>query len=136
MHLDELEQVLRQQCENVEGERGAWEFTIDDIKIACIADAEFDRMRVFAPIIDERDIDDEQRASMLEANFHTALDARYAISEGIVYAAFLHPLGELTEHELESALSQVANLVDTFGTTYSGGLIAFGIPSSPSDAPN
>lgn len=54
---------------------------------------------------------------MLEANFHSALDVRYATSNGLVYAAYIHPLSLLRREEIHSALRHVAKLVKTFGTT-------------------
>ena len=62
---------------------------------------------------------------MLVANFHNALDARYAVSNGNVFAAFLHPLSSLEENDLRSALRQVSQLVANFGTTYSSGGLQF-----------
>ena len=62
----------------------------------------------------------------MAANFHTALDGRYATSEGVLYAAFIHPLSPLTEEELASALRQVAALARNFGTTYSSDALLYG----------
>ena len=61
----------------------------------------------------------------MEANFHSALDARYAISDGILWAAFIHPLQELTKDQVISAISQVYSTVQTFGTYYSSGELSF-----------
>ena len=69
---------------------------------------------------------------MLDANFHSALDARYAVSEGIVYALFLHPISSLTPQQIVSALDQVVSLVTTFGTSFSSGQLQFGPSSSGS----
>ena len=60
-----------------------------------------------------------------EANFHTALDARYAFNKGILYAAYIHPLSTLTKAQLESALEQTATLAATFGKEYSSGSLIF-----------
>ena len=72
---------------------------------------------------------------MLEANFHSALDGRYAISNGMVYAAYIHPLSPLRPEEVRSALRQVAELGKTFGTTYSSGELLFGVSSQPGPQP-
>ena len=61
----------------------------------------------------------------MKANFHTALDARYAISDGILWAAFIHPLKELTTEQVKSAITQVYSCARTFGTHYSGGTLIF-----------
>ena len=60
------------------------------------------------------------------SNFHLALDARYAIAKGVLYAAYIHPLKELTEQQLQSAVIQVSTLRLTFGTTYTSGALTFG----------
>ena len=63
---------------------------------------------------------------MMEANFATALDARYAVFEGIVWAVFGHPLDSLRERDLVSRLQQVVSLVKTAGTTYLSSDLKFG----------
>ena len=60
----------------------------------------------------------------LEANFHSALDVKYAISDDVMWSIFVHPLRELTENQLINALSQVYQAAETFGTSFSStGLI-------------
>ena len=53
--------------------------------------------------------------AILESNFHKALDARYAVSEGILYSAYIHPLAALSKSEIKSAMLQVSNLAMSFG---------------------
>jgi len=72
---------------------------------------------------------------LLISNFHSTLDARYAVSDDVLYAAFIHPLSPLTEGELESAIRQVATLADTFETTYSSGDLSYGDSSELDDEP-
>ena len=132
MDLAELEALVNAIGDDVDGEDGAWQFDLEGVRMACLTDTHFDRIRVIAPIVDEAEMTEEQLHAVLEANFHTALDARYATSDGILYAAFLHPLTPLTEDELRSAIDQVVSLVQTFGTTYSGGTLVFGV-AGPGD---
>jgi hypothetical protein len=126
VNLDELESVIEREGEDVEGGDGAWEFSHDGVRMACLTDLHFDRMRVIAPIVHVEDLESDQRDAMLEANFHTALDARYAFSGGVVYSAFIHPLSPLSEDEARDAIAQVAQLVRSFGTSYTSGMLAFG----------
>ena len=128
MDLEELQGLLSEVAQDVEGDDGAWQFDLDDVRVACLTDARFDRMRLIAPVVEIDELTDEQRDECLQANFHTALDARYATSDGVLYAAFIHPLGSLTAEDLRSALTQVVNLVHTFGSSYSGGTLVFGVP--------
>ena len=44
----------------------------------------------------------------------------------MLYAAFIHPLGPLTEAELVSAVRQVSSLASSFGTGYTSGELVFG----------
>lgn len=62
----------------------------------------------------------------MEANFHSALDARYAVSDGVLYSAFIHPLASLTERDLISGIGQTRQLALTFGRKYSSGALHFG----------
>lgn len=125
MTLSELEAVLEAVTTDLSGGDGAWEFRVDGVHMACLTDNRFDRMRIIAPIIDISEITDAQRDAMLEANFHRTLDARYATSHGVVYAAFMHPLGALDERGLASAVEQVSSLVLTFDDGYSSGALHF-----------
>lgn len=133
MDVESLEAALRSRAENVRGEDGAWDFEIAGVHMACFTDTRFDRMRLVAPILDAGDMSDVQRDAVLEANFHTALDARYGTSDGVLYSAFIHPLSPLTAEQFASALEQVAGLVDTFGSTYSSGALIFGVPRADRD---
>lgn len=123
-----MHDVLTEIGDEVVGSDGAWEFQIGEVHVACLTDARFDRMRLIAPVVETDELTDAHREACLEANFHTALDARYATSEGVLYAAFLHPLESLDAELFRSALAQVVSLVQTFGTEYSGGTLVFGIP--------
>ena len=103
-----------------------WQFQVEGIFLMCIYDTTYDRMRIISPIIETDKMTIAQQYSMLQANFHSALDARYAISEGVVYSAFVHPLSSLRATDFESAILQVAVLGATFGTEYTSGALSYG----------
>ena len=63
---------------------------------------------------------------LLQSNFDTALDARYAIAKGMLWSAFVHPLPQLTPDQFASGLGQVVNLAMTFGSTFTSGGLTFG----------
>ena len=105
------------------------EFEYRGVSIACISDTTHDRMRLITPITNRDAVDAKHLEIMLIANFHTALDARYALSNGIIYAAFLHPMSTLTHEQLESAIRQVAALARNFGSSYSSDELIFGVES-------
>jgi len=83
------------------------------------------RMRIMAMVGDENLVKKADLPFLMEVNFDRALDARYALLQGKLCAVYLHPLDTLTNTELTSALMQVANLVKTYGTTYSSSTLQF-----------
>ena len=117
--LQNLKTILQEVTTNLKGENGQWSFTFEEVSMAMLTNEKHDRMRVIAPVLEVDNLKIEHYQKMLEANFHTALDTRYAISGGIVYSTFIHPLSPLRDTQFASALMQVANLAKTFGSTYS-----------------
>lgn len=85
-----------------------------------------DRIRIVAFIADADSLPPEALRVMLEANYHTAMDARYAITGEHVVAAFLHPLEDLTDEQFVLGFYQVVSCAETFGTHFSGGTMVFG----------
>lgn len=130
MTLESLGRIIAEAGENVRDGETYWEFVIEGVPMACITDQRFDRMRIVAPIVPAARLSEEQRETLLEANFHSALDGRYAVSDGMVYAAFIHPLSPLDRTQVLSAMMQVAELARTFGSSYSSGVLSFGRPGT------
>ncbi len=125
MTAPEMERIFANQVDAIEGPSGAIRTQVDGVNIYLISDAANDRMRIVAPFAYVEGLDRRFMRAMLEANFHSTLDARYAISEGAVYAVFIHPISSLTERQIESAFAQVLSLVKTFGTTFTSGELEF-----------
>ena len=63
---------------------------------------------------------------LMQANFDSALDARYAIARGQVWGVFLHPFAELERDQLISGIAQTVNVAKSYGTLYSSGACQFG----------
>ena len=114
------------------GENGAWEFLVGDVKMICLTDETNNRMRIIAPIAEMKDITEEEISAAMEANFHSALDVRYAISDQIMWSAFIHPLRELSKNQVIDAISQVYSSTLTFGTAYTSTDLVF--PNSNEDS--
>ena len=125
MRVEALAALLESVVEEFRRSTSHWQFAHQDIPMACLVDPGFDRMRFIAPITELSNLDEQTKDELLEANFHTTLDARYGSSNGLLFAAFVHPLGSLDDALARSALDQVASLVHTFGTQYSGGTLEF-----------
>lgn len=111
-------QVLQQQGTQIR-------FEFMSISMICMYDEHANRMRIIAPISSVNDISTKEEHILLQANFDTALDARYAIFNDVVWAVYLHPLDSLIEQEFYSALQQTAELAKTFGTSYSSSTWVF-----------
>jgi hypothetical protein len=102
------------------------ELTIDDIPVIVVADPMANRMRAMVPIRSAEGMEPEELLRVMQANFDTALDARYAVARGRLWATFIHPLSPLEKDQLLSALVQTINLARTYGTGYTGGAQHFG----------
>ncbi len=121
-----MKKIVEKESIRVEGEPGTWMAYFSDHILLVITDERNNRMRVFTPIVEEEAASAVQMSRMLKANFHSALDAKYSVYEGFIVSVFTHPLRELTEGQLLDAMSQVAKLAETFGTTYSSTDLIFG----------
>ncbi|WP_424832778.1 hypothetical protein [Ruegeria sp.] len=103
-----------------------FQLTISDVPVLVVTDVSTDRMRAMVAIRSADELSKEELYRMMQANFDTALDARYAIANGTVWAAFIHPLSTLEKDQLISGLAQTINIAVTYGTSYTGGAIQFG----------
>jgi hypothetical protein len=104
----------------------AIEFTVNDIPVFVVADPVADRMRAMVPIRSAEGLDAAEMMRLMQANFDSALDARYAVAQGRVWGVFIHPLASLQRDQLLSGLAQTVNVARTYGETYSGGAAVFG----------
>lgn len=134
MTLTDLEAILQDSSSTVDGGNGQWQVSVEGRTLLVLADATNNRMRIFTPITSTNELTAPQIQAVLLANFHTALDARYALSQDTLVSTFVHPLDSLEENFLRSALSQVATLANNFGSTYSSGALDFG-PERQSNRP-
>lgn len=130
---DEMQMTLSRMTEIVQAldpdarlAGNAMELTIDDVPVLIIADPIADRMRAMVPIRSAAGLDPEELMRLMQANFDTALDARYAVAQGRLWGVFIHPLSPLEKTQLISALAQTVTIAQTYGTLYSGGALQFG----------
>ena len=126
MDQSTMESIFKDNVEQANGQSGFIEAQFQQLPVYLISDPQHDRMRIITPITEFKNINAEQIWHTLESNFHQALDARYAISNGVLYAAYIHPISPLTEAQIISAVQQVTNLALSFGTEYSSGVLSFG----------
>ena len=121
-----LDTLIRELSGDVEGQLGFWKFVVNARELMVITDERHNRMRIMTPITAQDQLDKEEMTRLLEANYDRALDAKYALSDNILWSAFTHPLKELTDEQFIGCVGQVATLADNFGTSYASGNLFFG----------
>lgn len=107
-----------------------FEFTIDDVPVLIVTDVRANRMRAMVPIRSAEGMTAEEMMRVMQANFDSALDARYAIANGRLWGVFIHPFAELEKNQLISGLAQTVNIAQTYGSLYTGGAAQFGAGDS------
>ena len=103
-----------------------WVLQAGNFPVLIQTQEDVDRIRIVAFITDADSLAPEALRVMLEANYHTAMDARYAITGEHVVAAYLHPFEELNDEQFVLGFYQVVSCAETFGTHFSGGTMIFG----------
>jgi hypothetical protein len=90
MTLDRLDLLINavdgQAERSVDGD--VWQMSIVDVAVSVVTDESNDRMRILVPISYVEGVDPDLLMRLMQANFDTALDARYcaevAINERII----------------------------------------------------
>ncbi len=104
----------------------AWQFHIEEVPVVVVTDAGNNRMRIMIALKKADTMSAEELLRLSQANFDTALDARYAIAKGLLWGTFIHPLSELHDKQFIAGIGQTVNAAKSYGTTYSSGLLSFG----------
>ena len=120
-----LEKIITRVADTTAGKSGSWQFVVEDRMLLCITAEANNRLRIISAITEVSNLSVEEILNSLVANFHTALDVKYAISDEILWSVFIHPLQELSEAQIEDAIIQVYNAAHTFGTIYSSTNLSF-----------
>lgn len=125
MTNEKLGAIINESSEQVEGTSGRWQFSINQTVFIVLTDSTNNRMRIISPIAQMASVEDKFIKAALIANFHSALDVKYAISDDVLWSAFIHPLRELTDDQVKDAISQVYFANINFGTTYASTSLIF-----------
>ena len=125
MNNARLDKLIRAVDENTEGRLGLWAFAVEGVSLQVITDEKADRIRILAPILKTENLDEAVLYRLLQANFDSTLDARYAIANGILWSTFIHPLASLDDESFLVSLGQTVNVAITYGASYSSGLLNF-----------
>jgi len=135
MTNDILKEIYTSVSDSITGANGQWQFFVKQVPMASFTDVNHNRMRILSPITDATLLSDELLKAALVANFHTALDVKYAVSDGVLWAVFIHPLKELSKRQVEDAISQVYHANINFGTTFSSTSLTFPGSTNNKEAP-
>lgn len=125
MNNEKLQTIYTTVSDSIQGNLGGWQFFVKQIPIMSITDENHNRMRIISPIADSNSLNEDLIKAALVANFHTALDVKYAVSDGVIWSVFIHPLRELTEDQVKDAVSQVYHANINFGTTFASTSLSF-----------
>ena len=125
MTNSDIEKVFYVVSDSIRGEQGNWQFMIKGRMLACITDTINNRLRIMSPIVEQKTLSHVELLKLMEANFHSALDARYAIADDLLWSVYVHPLKELQKDEILSAINQVYTAALTYGTTYNSSELTF-----------
>lgn len=127
-----MDSILHAVTDSITGEPGRWEFHLGGVVMLGLTDETHNRMRIISPVRHIDESSPEEIFSCMEANFHSALDVKYALADDIMWVVYIHPLAALREEQLIDALAQVRSAALTYGTTYTSTDLVF--PGSKAEA--
>jgi hypothetical protein len=123
---DMIDSALKKIKPDIKREGNIWRVELGERMAIIITDPVAERMRIMVPIVEADTLDEPALRRVMQANFDSALDARYAIAQGVIWGTFIHPLTTLTEKDFLSGLAQTFKVADNFGTTYSSDVFVYG----------
>lgn len=123
---DGIRAVLNEVALDVSGAEGQYIARYRNVRILVHANEQHSRLRIMTPVAAAHDMPLDELRILLEANYGRALDAKYAIGEGVVWALFNRPLVGLDRETLLDGADQVVNLKKNFGTSYRSTNLTFG----------
>lgn len=121
-----IDTALKKINKDIKRETNIWQFKLGARQVIVITDPVAERMRIMVPIGDAGLLSPELLTRLMQANFDSALDARYAIANDILWGTFIHPLTSLDEKGFVSGLAQAVAVADNFGGSFSSGAVVFG----------
>ena len=125
MTPERLVDIIKQEADTADIQGNSVRFLFNDAILISIYDENANRMRIISPIVEREKLGEEELLNALVANFHSALDVKYALSDEMVWSVFAHPLKELSEAQVIDAMHQVYAAALTFGGSYSSTNLVF-----------
>lgn len=126
MTLDRIDGIINRLDAKAKRTNDNWQLVIEKIPVVVVTDKANDRMRILVAVRKTEGMKPEELQRLMQANFDSALDSRYAIANNILWATYIHPLQELHDRQFIAAIGQTVNLALTYGSSYSSGLLLFG----------
>jgi hypothetical protein len=121
-----IDGALKKINKDIKRNINVWQFELGKRQVIVITDPIAERMRIMVPIGDAGLLSQELLTRLMQANFDSALDARYAIANDVLWGTFIHPLTSLDEKAFVSGLSQAIAVAENFGGSFSSGAVVFG----------
>ena len=121
-----IDGALKKIDKDIKRDTNIWQFTLAKHQVFVITDPLAERMRIMVPIGDAKALSEPLLTRLMQANFDSALDARYAVAQDVLWGVFIHPLTSLDEKGFVSGLAQAIAVADNFGTSFSSGAVVFG----------
>jgi hypothetical protein len=128
---ERIDVALKKIDKSIKRNSNVWQFTLGKREVIVITDPVAERMRIMVPIVETKELDQPLLTRLMQANFESALDARYAIAQDVLWGVFIHPLSSLSERDFVSGLAQALTVAETYGATFSSGVLVFGGGDTP-----
>jgi len=125
MNNKTIGEIIYIVADSIRGKEGNWQFMVKDKILLCVTDQNNNRMRIMSPIVEQKKLAYTDMLKLMEANFHTALDVKYAIANDLLWSVFIHPLKQLSKEQVIDAIQQVYTASITYGATYSSTGLSF-----------
>ena len=124
--FEDLKLILAKEATIIEENENVVQYKVGELPLYLIVDVAANRMRMMSPVVEESKLSQKDLKVLMASNFDRALDAKYAISNGVLWSVYAHPLRELYKDQVIDAFNQVRNLVYNYGTTYTSTTMVFG----------
>jgi hypothetical protein len=119
MSCARLARELSRRLPGIHGAHATWCAHVDPFDLFIDADEAADHVRFMVPVAIADSRDHELLLVLLSANFDRALDAHYAVHDGLVWCLFAHALTSLDANDIGHAIDAVLRLAANTGTTFS-----------------
>jgi len=116
MTAERLGELIEHVDEEAVHKGAMWFFHVEGLETVVVYDIAANRMRIIIPIVAADELLAEDLQRMMQANFDSALDARYALGQGTLWGAYIHPLSTLTDEEFLVGIGQTVNVVLSYGS--------------------